>query len=103
MDPLGCIIPLHNPQGRSAMEVPTPTLRRRLLRLLRLVVLDRPLRSHHMSTATVLCCAGILKSGYPESADAVATTAGGIYRENTYVAQVHVQPDAVVLDYSLGW
>ena len=76
MDPLGCIIPLHNPEGLSAMEVSAPTICRRLLRLLRLVLLDCPLRSHHMSAATVLSCAGILKSGHIGSTYAVATTAG---------------------------
>ena len=103
MESLGDIIHPNCIKRLSTMEVSTPNLRRRLLRLLWLTLLDCPLRGYHMFVTAVLSRTRVYERVDSGSTHTDAAAARRVRREDAYFTQVHVQSNAVVLDYSVGW
>ncbi|KAH8628536.1 hypothetical protein IG631_15793 [Alternaria alternata] len=72
------------------MEVPTPAVRRRSLRLLWLAIFNGSLRGHHTIATAVLPRSGILKSSYSRSNYPNAITTRRVRRKDTHCTQTHV-------------
>ena len=100
---VGCVIRLNCSERFSTMEVPTPAVRRRSLRLLWLAIFDGSFCGYHTIATAVFPRSGILKSSYSRSKYPDATTTGRVRRKDTHCTQTHVQPDAFVLDNPMGW
>jgi hypothetical protein len=103
MESLGDIIHPNCIKRLSTMEVSTPNLRRRLLRLLWPTFFDCPLRGYYVFVTAILSRTSVHERVDSGSANTDATAARRVRREDAYFTQVHVQPNAVVLDYPVGW